>query len=129
MTRFVTIATERIEKKRKELLGPIEDQRREVLTNIDLAHRQIQSAQAILMGHLASVVKVHEVQNEMMAKVDLGDVRERIAVKTSKVSNAVKDIVSKGKEINSGIGAAKEKIAKFDEAIAEAKDKLSKMGN
>lgn len=129
MTRFVTIATERIEKKRKELLGPIEAQRREVLENIDLAHRQIQSAQAIVSGHLASVAKVHEVQSEMFAKVGLGDVRERIAAKTSEVSNAVKDIVSKGKEISSGVDTAKEKIEKFDAAIAKARDKLSKLGN
>lgn len=126
MTRFVAIATERVEKKRKELLDPIEAQRRDVLKNIDLAHRQIQSAQAIVSGHLASVVKLHEVQNEVLAKVGLGDVRKHISTKTSEVSDAVKEIVKKGKKIDSGIATAKEKIEKFNEAITIAKDKLSK---
>lgn len=129
MTRFVTTATERVEKKRKQLLGPITDQRREVLANIDLAYRQIQSAQAMVTGHLASVRKVHEVQNEMLAEVGLGDVRERIAARTSQVSSAVKDIVSKGKEIDSGIDSAKAKIDKLDEAIADARNKLSKVND
>ena len=127
MTRFMTIATERVEKKRKELLQPIDSQRREVLTNIDMAHRQIQAAQAIVAGHLASVRKVHDVQGEILSKVGLGDMRERIADRTSKVSDAVNDFVQKGSEINAGIDTAKGKIDKLDEAINAAKEKLSKL--
>jgi hypothetical protein len=129
MTRFVTVATERIEKKRNELLTPIKAQRRDVLANIDMAYRQIQAAQAIVTGHLASVRKVHDVQNEMLAKVGLGDVRERIATKTSEVSKTVADFVNKGKKIDSGIDTAKGKIAKLDTAIAEVREKLSKLAN
>jgi hypothetical protein len=129
MTRFVTVATERIEKKRNELLTPIKAQRRDVLANIDMAYRQIQAAQAIVTGHLASVRKVHDVQNEMLAKVGLRDVRERIATKTSEVSKTVADFVNKGKKIDSGIDTAKGKIAKLDTAIAEVREKLSKLAN
>jgi prefoldin subunit 5 len=129
MTRFMTIATERIEKKRSQLLEPIETQRREVLSSIDMAYGQIQSAQSMLTAHLASISKAHEAQDEMLAEVGLGDVRERIAAKTSEVSDAVKIIVSKGKEIDSGIDTAKDKIEKLDAAIAEAREKLSKLRN
>jgi vacuolar-type H+-ATPase subunit E/Vma4 len=127
MTRFMTIATERVEKKRSQLLEPIEAQRREVLTNIDMAYRQIQSAQSIVTAHLASVSKVHEAQGEILTEVGLGDVREQIAAKTSEVSDAVKNIVNKGKDIDSGMDKAKDKIEKLDAVIAEARDKLSKL--
>lgn len=128
MTGFVRIATERIENKRRALLGPIEAQRRAVLTSIDEAHRQIQSAQAIVTGHLASVRKVHDVQNEILAKAGLGDVRERVATKTSEVSDTVADMISKGKVLDAKVKNATEKITALDKAMDEAKDQLSADG-
>lgn len=127
LTGFVTIATERIEKKRDELLAPIQTQRREVLTSIDIAHRQIRAAQAIVTGHLASVRKVHEVQNQLLAEVGLEDVRQRIAARTASVSDAVADIVKQGKKIDAGADVAQDKLEKLDAAIDKAKDKLTEL--
>lgn len=73
LTRFVEISVSRIEAKRAELVDPLLTQKHAVITEIDNAHRQIQAAQAVVTGHLASVRNVREVQNEILAGVGLGD--------------------------------------------------------
>ncbi len=126
LSRFVEISVERIESKRAELLNPILEQRREVLSDINLAHRQIQSAQAIVTGHLASVRRVREVQNEILADVGLGDVRERITVTTAKISNKVAEFVETGNEIDVRIDDAAEKIQALDEKIDDLKSAIGR---
>ena len=44
MTRFVQVATERIEKKREEILTPMAERKLRVIAEIDSAHRRIQAA-------------------------------------------------------------------------------------
>ena len=119
LERFVVTATERVEAKRRELLEPIQAQRASVIEEIDAAHRQIQSAQAVVTGHLASVRKVREVQNEILAEVGLADVREKVAETTSRVSGRVAEFVETGRELDAKLGSASERIAEIDNKIRE----------
>lgn len=120
LTQFVQVGTERVEKKRRELLGPIEQQEAAVIRKINEAHRQIQAAQAIVTGHLASVRKVREVQNEILAGVGLKGLREEIATTTARVSGTVDGLVVKGKAISGKVDNAENVIREFDAKISEA---------
>lgn len=117
LTGFVQVATQRVEKKRSELINPIQEQKKLVISEIDAAHRQIQAAQAVVTRHLASVRKVRNVQNELLARVGLKSVGEKVA----EVSQKVGEFVTKGKEIDGKFGNAAEQIAGFDTEIKKLK--------
>jgi len=124
LTDFVMVAHERIESKRMALLAPVEEQEAAVIEEINAAHKQLQAAQAIVTGHLASVRKVHDVQNDLFAKVGLKDLRTKIATKTADVSTRVGELVSKGEEIDGSIEDAVKKIEGIDAKIDEFKNKF-----
>ncbi|MDQ7088853.1 MAG: hypothetical protein Q9Q13_13805 [Acidobacteriota bacterium] len=73
---YVDDVVRRIETFRREVRAPIEEQRREVLESIDAAFDALRSANAVVTGHLASVVKVHDVQAETLAELGLGEYRD-----------------------------------------------------
>ena len=129
LTRFVEVSVDRIEQKRVELLAPIQAQKVAVITEIDQAHRQIQAAQAVVTGHLSSVRRVREVQNEILADVGLEGIREKVAAKTADVSNRVADLVVRAGKVERGQDAVAEKLQKFDEIIDDVKAKIEAIGN
>ena len=128
MTGFVERAVERIEKKRSELLTPIRAQKTTVIEAIDAAHRQIQAAQAVVTGHLASVMKVREVQNDLLAKAGLGGVREKLSRTTAEISSRVGIFVKKGEEIKAKANTAEKKILAIDAAIEKLKTEIRQAG-
>ena len=99
MIRFVETTVSVIETKRSELLLPLKQQRREVIGQIDDAYRQIQAAHATVTAHLASILKVPQAQNEMLKKVGLGGMREKIAMKTSAISERIASLVKEGQKV------------------------------
>tara|TARA_R110000787_G_scaffold36145_42_gene92551 strand:- start:253 stop:966 length:714 start_codon:yes stop_codon:yes gene_type:complete len=128
LTGFVERAVDRVEKKRAELLGPIQVQKTTIIEEIDAAHRQIQAAQAVVTGHLASVMKVREVQNDLLAKAGLGGVREKIAMTTAEISNRVGDFIKKGEEIKAKADSAEQKIVEINSAIDKLKAQIGRAG-
>lgn len=124
LTRFVEIAVVRIEAKRAELLDPIAAQKQSVISEIDKAHRQIQAAQAVVTGHLASVRKVREVQNEVLAKVGLGDLSGKIAGTTADISNRVAAFVEQGQRVEAGVDSASQKINQLNAQIEKLRTAL-----
>lgn len=124
LTRFVQVANSRIEAKRAELLDPIQTQKTLVISEIDAAHRQIQAAQAVVTGHLASVRKVREVQNESLAKAGLDDLRTKIATATADVSERVAGFVEKGHQIETQADSAAARVQELDAKIDEFKTAL-----
>ena len=71
--------TYQIDDFRAELRAPLLAQRATVLQSIDQAFLQLQTANAVVTGHLASVVKVHEAQAEVLEDVGLQDYRQIVA--------------------------------------------------
>lgn len=78
MRKTVLGISSRIEKQRQELSAPIENARRERLQELDLAYAQMQRANSVLTAHLASIVKVSSVQDELLAKAGLKDFRQKV---------------------------------------------------
>lgn len=129
LTRFVQVANERIEAKRAELVGPIRAQRDNVLAEINSAYRQVQSAQAVVTGHLASIRDVREVQNDMLAEVGLEGLPDRIARNTARVSRGVSTVVAAGERLDRQAGDAAGKIRELDQSIQEFRESLEHEGD
>ena len=78
MQKIVQGITGRVEKQRRGLLNEIDGERKTRLQELDLAYAQMQQANSVLTAHLASVVKVHSVQDELLAKAGLKNFREKV---------------------------------------------------
>lgn len=125
LARFVTIATERVEAKRAELVEPIRAQRRQVLAEVEQAYRRIVSAHAIVTGHLASVRDVQELQGEALARAGLEGLPQRIADTTARVSRGVDEVVRRGREVDARIADVGERVRELDAAIDAARASIS----
>ncbi len=95
---FLIIIQEEVEAYRKLKLKPVQDQYASVLKNIQSSYDQIHYANSIVTGHLASVVKVHDAQNEILEKVDLRDLRVKVGTETAGISSKIGELVEKAKD-------------------------------
>src|SRR3989339_1741014 len=110
LVRFVEKSNETIENKRAELLNQIKAQRNQVINDIDTSYRQLQAAQALIAGHLASVMKIHDARNEVLKNVGLEGMREKLAENTEKVSNRISSLINEAEK-------AEGKMDKVEEAL------------
>ena len=80
---------------RNSKLKPILAQRDTLLKNIDASYSRIIYANSIVTGHLASVLKINDAQNEILSKLNLGNLRSEIASKTSELSDQIDELTKK----------------------------------
>jgi len=95
---FLLIIQEEVENYRKLKLKPVQDQYSNVLSIINKSYDQIHYANSIVTGHLASVVKVHETQNEILEKLNLKDLRINVGEGISGVSDKIGELVQEAKD-------------------------------
>lgn len=117
---FLQILNEEIEQYRNEMLRPIFVQKKQLLDNLSSSYSQIHYANSIVTGHLASVVKVHEAQNEILAQIDMNDLRQQLSVKTTGISNSMAELIDKA---NKQEAKAEELIGKFENIISNVNSK------
>ena len=115
---FIQIIHEKVELYRQDKIKPIENQKAVVLKNIEESYERIHYANSIVTGHLASVVKVHETQNEILAKLDLENLREKVSVKTADLSDNVAELLEAAKEKDAQLSKV---VKKFEELLKKAK--------
>jgi hypothetical protein len=97
-------------------LKPILAQRDTLLKNIDASYSKIIYANSIVTGHLASVLKINDAQNEILSKLNLGNLRSEIASKTSELSDQIDGLT---KKIKTKQGDAEKIIDEFNKLINE----------
>jgi hypothetical protein len=117
MALYVAMVSEEIEAYRQELLDPIEAYEREVLTGIDDAYQKLQNANAIVTGHLASIRKVHDAQEELLEKAGMENLRGRFVEETVYLSERVADLVEKGRKADEKAGELEETIRRLKELV------------
>jgi hypothetical protein len=100
MKDFVAVVHEEVETFRKILLAPIEAQEKEVLGAIDRSYNQIIYANSIVTGHLASVRKVHDAQEELLNEFGLENLRTKTTQKLSSYSVGVEKILKDVTKVN-----------------------------
>lgn len=105
-----------VEQYRAERLAPLQQQEREVTTAIDRLYGQIEEGNAVVTAHLASVVRVHEAQDELLKKANLEGLREKVGVELSDASSRLAEFVDKAKPVEGKIDTVK---AHLDELQGE----------
>lgn len=116
MKYFHLIIHEEVEDYRNIKLAPVKAQYESVLSDINESYEQIHYANSIVTGHLASIVRVHDSQNEILEKIDLKDLRTRVGSNVAKTSDEIAELTSKAKEKESDLA---EIVARFEE-VADA---------
>ncbi len=84
-----------IESYRRSKLKPIRAQRDSVLSQLDSAYQKIIYANSVVTGYLRSIVKVKDLQNELIAVAGLGDVGTDAGKKISDLSERIKELKKK----------------------------------
>ncbi|MBD3220806.1 hypothetical protein GF314_06150 [bacterium] len=101
---------------RTEMLAPVEAQRRQTLAAIDRAYRQLQSANAVVTGHLASIRDVHDAQAELMADASLEDLRGDMTRRLAAMSEGVGRVLDDARAADRALD---DLPARVDEVVAD----------
>ena len=120
MVDFQKIATDRIAQKRKEVLQPIQEQKRQLLKTINQSYDNAIAANAMLTGYLESVKDVKDAQTEGLSI--LGVERDKIDETMLKVSNKLDQAIIQGKKIDN---KSDEAVDKFDKLIDKIKNSIN----
>jgi hypothetical protein len=118
---FVEEIVADIEAFRGSLLAPVRAQRAEVRTAVEDAYRRIQDAQAIVTGHLASVRRVHDLQDEMLARASLEGLREKFVDTTAKSADAVAKLTKQTEYVRGKMDDFQKELEKLKSATESLK--------
>lgn len=99
-----------VEEYRQLRMAPVLSQEQEVIAAIERIYDQIERGNAVVTAHLASVVKVHEAQDEILAEADLAGLRERIGVTLSDASAELAEFVNGAQKVEGSIDEASAKV-------------------
>lgn len=105
-----------IEDYRNSKLQPVLAQRDSLLSNINNSYNRIIYANSIVTGHLSSILKVHDAQNEILQKLGLGGEREKINTKISTLSDSIDNLTN---DVKTKKQSTQEIIDRFNELIKE----------
>ena len=109
---FVQVVHEEVEAYRAELLRPVKEQREETLAKIESSYLQIHYANSIVTGHLGSVVKVHDAQEELLNQFGVEDLREEVGHKLVAASEKISRLTEKASSVEDSLDKNQEKIEK-----------------
>ncbi len=105
--------TAQIDAFRRELRSPLEAQRDSVLLGIDQAFQQLQTANAVVTGHLASIVKVHDAQAQVLRDVGLDDYRQRVATDLAHLSGRLDTALQAARDLDSKVGDVQDRLQRL----------------
>lgn len=91
---FTEATQKEINKKRKELLAPIDEQEKLIIREINAAYADLYSAQATLKGYLSSAVEVRENQELLFKKLGVLEKSQDIMNKTLNANDKLSGILN-----------------------------------
>tara|TARA_B110000259_G_scaffold149780_1_gene169073 strand:+ start:8223 stop:8930 length:708 start_codon:yes stop_codon:yes gene_type:complete len=100
MSDFLKAARTQIEKKRNELLVPIQKQRDSIIFNIKISYGNTILASSSVTSYLQSISNLKESQNEVLSVIGLKGKSEELNNTLLKMSDVTKSLLTKGKEID-----------------------------
>ena len=107
MERLVTRVHDDIEEERAKLLSVVNVQEEEVLGVIDRNYMKIHYANSIVTGHLASVRKVYDAQDEVLKSIGVVGLREKVGQSLAEASGKINDLVNKAEKGTKNLEEAK----------------------
>ena len=123
MSNILKAANTRIEKKRNELLDPIQKQKDAMLRNINTSYENTRRANSSVTNYLQSVLSLKESQREILSIVGLKGMDEALNNTLLKVSEVTKSLLIEGKEIDIESDDAFDKIKKIAAKIKSITNK------
>lgn len=117
MDAYLQIVRDEVESYRKVRLAPVLAQENELLSAIDSSYKNIQYGNLNVTAHLASIVKVHNVQEEILSQVGVKELRKKIGQTLANTSDKVAKYVEVAKDVDVRMDDAKEKINKISEKL------------
>jgi hypothetical protein len=100
---FSDEAQRQINKKRQELLRPIDEQERLVIDEINAAYADLQGAQATIKAYLSSVVELKESQDLVMEKLEILERSERIVNAALNANETLTVILEEEKDVEKAL--------------------------
>jgi archaellum component FlaC len=122
---FVQILRAEVEDYRAERLAPVLVQKKKILAAIDRSYRQIHYGNSIVTGYLASVVKVHDAQQELLNEFGLENLNQEIGQRLADISNKVSEFTEKAKKVEGSVADMEKKINKLTQDLDRAVEGLS----
>ena len=110
---FLEIVRNDIESFRQDTLSPLLEQEKTLLSAIDRSYNQIHYANSIVTGHLASIVKVHDAQEELLNEFGVEGLRNDIGKSLANLSEKVSEFADEGKEIDVKLDKTEKKIKEW----------------
>lgn len=108
MRKIVLGISSRVEKERQELASPIEDARKARLQELDMAYAQIQKANSVVTAHLASILKITTVQDDLLTNAGLKDFRQLVGESALSKDKQIEDALTSAKDVEDAIGKLKQ---------------------
>lgn len=117
---FVILVREEVEAYRAIRLEPVLQQEAELLGAIDRSYRQIHYANSIVTGHLASIVQVHDAQEELLNELGIEGLRDQVGVKLANISKDVAKFVDSAERVEGTLDQVEAKIADLTKKLDAA---------
>lgn len=113
MGTYSSFVIRRVESYRRELLAPIEAEEASLLNTLDDSYQRMLAANAAVTAHLASVIKVNDLQDELLADLNLPGLRQEIIEGAVQLSDGLAELIEKGTEIDRKAEDANERFAEI----------------
>lgn len=125
MQGFIRRQQRETEAKRRELLDPLEQQRRDYMAAIDASYQRMQRGYSVVAGHLASIRQVQVAQDEILADVGAEGLRERITSTLTRLSDDIAKITSEAESKADSVGDAVAKVQALREGLDKLKQRIT----
>lgn len=107
---FLEVVRGDIESFRQEQLSLVTKQEQNLLSAIDRSYNQIHYANSIVTGHLSSIAKVYDAQNQILAEFGIEGLRKEIGETLAETSRKVSDYTDQAKKIDEKLDETEKKI-------------------
>lgn len=107
---FLEVVREDIESFRQEQLSPVMIQEQELLSAIDRSYNQIHYANSIVTGHLASITKVYDAQDQILKEFGIEGLRKDIGETLAETSRKVSEYTDQAKKIDEKLDETEKNI-------------------
>jgi hypothetical protein len=126
MLEFQEAANKQINAKRNELISPILQQEKEILSAINQSYQNTIYANTTLTAYLVSVRKVKESQNEALAIVGLSGLDTTVTNRLVELSGFMDMVLEKGEMIDIKNKEAQQQIEDIVNKVKELPNKITK---
>lgn len=126
LQKWIQVAMNQIQKKKNELLAPLDDDEKKLLADVDDAFARLTYANAVITGNLNSIRKIKELEDQVLAALHLKDLRNKITngmAEASKKAKTAIELLEMSEEMVDIVDEQKKKIVeKAKELVKDKKE-------